>query len=167
MRSSAACTCVCVPLPKVISSLSIYLFIEDAAYFLVEPQLTAAEKRSGRRDGMNLLREDEKFRWASLVEVDFFAGDQSVMAMRFTHGSTQLRFGDDFGLSAFKRELRRLLPAGINAWQRAFGYHVGASASGNEGDDDEDTDVDSDAAKDDGPTTNDGQGGAEEEDAQV
>merc|ERR550514_1242113 len=43
-----------VPRVAVISSLSLYLFVEDPSYFLTEPQLTAAEKRSGRRDGINL-----------------------------------------------------------------------------------------------------------------
>ena len=118
-----------VPRVAVISSLSLYLFVEDASYFLCDPQLTAAEKRSGRRDGMNLIKEDEKYRWSSLIEVDFLAGDQSVMAIRFDHGSVQLRFGDDFGLTTFKRELRRLLPTGIEGWRRQFGYHVDGNAS--------------------------------------
>lgn len=134
-----------VPRVAVITTLSLYLFIEDADCFLAEPQLTASEKRSGRKDGINLLREDEKYRWDTMLEVDFLAGDQSVMALRFTHGATQLRFGDDFGLSLFKRELRRLLPQGIDHWRRAFGYHVDKKAKkddeGEEGDeDDEDAD---------------------------
>ena len=74
-----------------------------------------------------------------MLEVDFLAGDQSVIALRFQHGATQLRFGDDFGLSIFKRELRRLLPSGIDHWRRNFGYHVDKSAKpddeGEEGDD--------------------------------
>ena len=52
-----------VPRVAVISSLSLYLFLEDASYFLCEPQLTASEKRSGRPDGIQLLKEDEKYRW--------------------------------------------------------------------------------------------------------
>jgi hypothetical protein len=111
-----------VPRVAVITTLSLYLFNEDASYFLCEPQLTSSEKRSGRRDGLNLLKEDDKFRWNTLIEVDFLAGDQSVMALRFSTGSTQLRFGDDFGLSRFKRELRRLLPSGISQWRRNFGH---------------------------------------------
>jgi len=116
-----------VPRVVVISSSSLYLFIEDASYFLIEPQLTAAEKRSGRRDGMNLLKEDEKFRWTTLLEVDFLAGDQAVIAVRFAQGAMQLRFGDDFALSMFKNELRRLLPSGISRWRRDFGYHLEAA----------------------------------------
>ena len=117
-----------VPRVAVITTRSLYLFIEDGSYFLVEPQLTAAEKRSGRRDGLNLLKEDEKYRWEQLVEVDFLAGDQSVVAVRFQHGGMQLRFGDDFGLSRFKRELRRLLPAGIEHWRRNFGMGMSEDA---------------------------------------
>ena len=78
-------------------------------------------------------------------QVDFLAGDQSVMAVRFEHGALQLRFGDDFGLSLFKRELRRLLPSGIDHWRRAFGYHVDASAAA------------------DGAEESEGEGGADEE----
>ena len=107
----------------------LYLFVEDASYFLCEPQLTASEKRSGRRDGVNLLREDEKYRWNTILEIDFLAGDQSVVALRFMHGATQLRFGDDFGLSIFKRELRRLLPEGIDHWRRNFGYRLTGDAA--------------------------------------
>lgn len=110
-----------VPRAAVVSDLVLYLFTEDSAYFLLEPQLTAAEKRTGRPDGCNLLREDAKFRWDALLEVDFIAGDQSVMALRFTAGMVHLRFGDDFGLSLFKRELRRLLPRGVEHWRREFG----------------------------------------------
>jgi len=130
-----------VPRVAVITSLSLYLFIEDPSYFLCEPQLTAAEKRSGRRDGIQLLKEDDKFRWNTMIEVDFLAGDQSVIALRFSTGSTQLRFGDDFGLSIFKRELRRLLPQGINQWRRGFGY---GDASGEH---DEGEESDEDGAK--------------------
>ncbi len=122
-----------LPRAATVTSLSLYLFIEDPAFFLVEPKLTAAEKRTARRDGINLLKEEEKFRWDTLLEVDFLAGDQSVIALRFTNGATQLRFGDDFGLSKFKRELRRLLPAGIEHWRRNFGNHATAGAE----DDDE------------------------------
>lgn len=35
----------------------------------LESQLTAAEKRSGRRDGIQLLKEDDKFRWNTMIEV--------------------------------------------------------------------------------------------------
>jgi hypothetical protein len=129
-----------LPRACVVSSLSLYLFIEDESFFLVEPKLTAAEKRTARRDGVNMLKEDEKFRWDTLLEVDFLAGDQSVMALRFTTGSTQLRFGDDFGLALFKRELRRLLPEGINHWRRNFG------AVGTGGDDEAEVDEGSVAA---------------------
>lgn len=148
------------PRVAVITSLSLYLFIEDPTYFLCEPQLTASEKRSGRKDGMHLVKEDEKYRWNTMLEVgrrrgsnlvllvvlvvrcsvltrrrssrrlaqvDFLAGDQSVMALRFEYGATQLRFGDDFGLSIFKRELRALLPSGLTHWRRNFGC---ASLSG-------------------------------------
>ena len=136
-----------VPRVAVITSTSLYLFVEDAAYFLIEPQLTASERRSGRKDGINLLKEDEKYRWNTLVEVDFLAGDQSVMAVRFAHGSCQLRFGDDFGLMVFKRELRRLLPSGVDSWRRNFGFHAdaggGAADEGEEG-----ADADADAADD-------------------
>ena len=132
----------------VITSLSLYLFIEDASYFLCEPQLTASEKRSGRRDGNNLLREDEKFRWNTLIEVDFLAGDQSVMALRFKTGSCQLRFGDDFGLSRFKRELRRLLPEGIEHWRRNFGFMQSGSGveEEEEGEEGEEEGLEDDAA---------------------
>jgi hypothetical protein len=106
-------------------------------------------QRSGRKDGINLLREDEKYRWTTMVEVDFLAGDQSVMALRFTHGSTQLRFGDDFGLSIFKRELRRLLPQGIDHWRRAFGYHV-EKKSKDEGDEEGDEQEDDEEGLDQG-----------------
>ena len=51
-----------VPRVAVITTLSLYLFVEDASYFLCEPQLTASEKRSGRRDGILMLKEDEKYR---------------------------------------------------------------------------------------------------------
>jgi hypothetical protein len=54
------------------------------------------------------------------------AGDQAVVAIRFSQSAIQLRFGDDFALSQFKNELRRLLPSGINRWRRAFGYHAEA-----------------------------------------
>ena len=166
-----------VPRVAVVTSTSLYLFIEDASYFLCEPQLTVSEKRSGRKDGTQLIKvcvsptispslafprlpspslafshlppppsflfkEDEKYRWNTMMEVDFLAGDQSVMALRFQQGATQLRFGDDFGLSIFKRELRRLLPSGIDAWRRNFGYHVDKAKKdedeGEEGDEDED-----------------------------
>ena len=66
---------------------------------------------------------------------------QSVIALRFEHGATQLRFGDDFGLSLFKRELRRLLPQGVDHWRRQFGFHTEKAAvkdEGEEGDEDED-----------------------------
>ena len=122
--------------PLLPRSSQLYLFMEDASYFLCEPQLTASEKRSGRRDGVNLLREDEKHRWNTLLEIDFLAGDQSVLALRFVHGATQLRFGDDFGLSIFKRELRRLLPEGIEHWRRNFGYRSTGDRA-QEGDDEE------------------------------
>ena len=118
------------PRVAVISSLSLYLFIEDPAFFLCEPQLTASEKRSGRKDGIQLVKEDEKYRWNTMIEVDFLAGDQSVMALRFAAGATQLRFGDDFGLATFKRELKRLLPDGIAHWRRNFGYHVDKTRKG-------------------------------------
>ena len=36
-------------------------------------------------------------------------------------GTTQLRFGDDFGLSLFKLSLRKLLPDGLTQWRRDFG----------------------------------------------
>ena len=145
-----------VPRVVVITTLSLYIFVEDASYFLCEPHLTASEKRSGRRDGNNLLKEDDKFRWNTLIEVDFLAGDQSVMALRFTTGATQLRFGDDFGLSVFKRELRKLLPSGVDQWRRNFGFHVNASKpgedEGEEGEEDEEgeegANADGDAAPD-------------------
>ena len=35
---------------------------------------------------------------------------------------SRLRFGDDFGLSVFKREVRRVLPEGIEHWSRSFGF---------------------------------------------
>jgi len=133
-----------VPRVAVITSLSLYLFIEDPSYFLCEPQLTAAEKRSGRRDGIQLLKEDDKFRWNTMIEVDFLAGDQSVIALRFSTGATQLRFGDDFGLSIFKRELRRLLPQGINQWRRGFGY---GDAADKDGEHEEGEESDEDDAK--------------------
>ena len=57
-----------------------------------------------------------------------------MIALTFGAGATQLRFGDDFGLSRFKRELRRLLPNGIEHWRRNFGNHV----SGGKKDEDED-----------------------------
>ena len=117
-----------LPRVAVISTISLYLFIEDPSYFLCDPQLTAAERRSGRRDGMKLLQEDAKFRWSSLIEVDFLAGDQAVVAIRFQHGNMQLRFGDDFGLTTFKREVRRLMPGGVDTWRRSFGYQVGGHA---------------------------------------
>ena len=117
-----------LPRVAVISSISLYLFIEDPSYFMCDPQLTAAERRSGRRDGMKLLQEDAKFRWSSLIEVDFLAGDQAVVAIRFQHGNMQLRFGDDFGLTTFKREVRRLMPGGVDTWRRSFGYQVGGHA---------------------------------------
>ena len=63
------------------------------------------------------------------------------------HGSCQLRFGDDFGLMVFKRELRRLLPSGVDSWRRNFGFHAdaggGAADEGEEG-----ADADADAADD-------------------
>jgi len=147
-----------VPRVAVLTTLQLYLFIEDPAYFLVEPHITAAEKRSGRRDGMNLLKEDEKYRWETLIEVDFLAGDQSVMAVRFANGATQLRFGDDFGLSIFKRELRRLLPSGVNQWRRAFGYHVDDADASKGADDGEEDDEEEDANN-----VDDGDGGGQDE----
>ena len=110
-----------VPRVAVLSSMSLYLFIEDPDYFLVEPLLTAKEKRTNRKDGAKLLREDDKFRWDALIESDFLAGEQSVVALRFTSGSVQLRFGCDFGLALFKRHLRALLPSGASQWRREFG----------------------------------------------
>ena len=129
----------------VITSLSLYLFIEDASYFLCEPQLTASEKRSGRRDGNNLLREDEKFRWNTLIEVDFLAGDQSVMALRFKTGSCQLRFGDDFPVALQARAA--LLPEGIEHWRRNFGFmQSGSGVEEEEGEEGEEEGLGDDAA---------------------
>ena len=107
---------------------------------------------------MNLLKEDEKYRWETLIEVDFLAGDQSVMAVRFANGATQLRFGDDFGLSIFKRELRRLLPSGVNQWRRAFGYHVDDADASKGADDGEEEDEEDDANN-----VDDGDGGGQDE----
>ena len=56
-----------------------------------------------------------------MLEVDFLARDQSVVSLRFSTGTTQLRFGDDFGLSLFKLSLRKLLPDGLTQWRRDFG----------------------------------------------
>jgi hypothetical protein len=141
-----------LPRAAVVSSSTLYVFVESPEYFLVrptetrrprrcrfgptppsvsqvEPLITAKEKRSKRKDGARLLREEASFRWDALLEVDFLAGDQvaphaacsgrdldapicakqhllrraqAVVALRFTSGSTQLRFGDDFALSLFK-----------------------------------------------------------------
>ena len=73
------------------------------------------------QDGTRLLHEDEKFRWEQLLEADFVAGDQPIVALRFASGNVQLRFGCDFGLALFKRHLRALLPQGVDHWRRAFG----------------------------------------------
>jgi hypothetical protein len=110
-----------VPRAAVLSTTTLYLFIENPEYFLVDPLITAKEKRSNRKDGTKLLNEDEKFRWEQLLEADFVAGDQPIVALRFASGNVQLRFGCDFGLALFKRHLRALLPQGIDAWRRAFG----------------------------------------------
>jgi len=113
-----------LPRVCVLSTLSLYIFVEDPAYFLVDPLLTAAEKRAkNRKDGNKLLQEDEKFRLDGLLEVDFIAGDQSVVAMRFVNGNTQLRFGDDFALQMLRQQLRALLPEGLDQWKRKFGRH--------------------------------------------
>ena len=110
-----------LPRAATLSDTTLYLFIEDPSFFLQEPLLTAKEKRGNKKDGARLLREDEKFQWAQLLEVDFLARDQSVVSLRFSTGTTQLRFGDDFGLSLFKLTLRKLLPDGLTQWRRNFG----------------------------------------------
>ena len=110
-----------LPRAATLTNTSLYLFVEDPAFFMLEPLLTAKEKRGKKKDGARLLREDEKYRWEHLLEVDFLARDQSVVSLRFSTGTTQLRFGDDFGLSLFKLSLRKLLPDGLTQWRRDFG----------------------------------------------
>ena len=139
-----------VPRAATLSDTSLYLFVEDTQYFLVEPLLTAKEKRANKKDGGRLLREDAKYRWDSLLEVDFLARDQSVIALRFASGNCHLRFGDDFGLSLFKYHLRQLLPDGLAQWRRDFG-NAGAPAVGGGGDaggDDDEEDEDRGGAQD-------------------
>ena len=88
-----------LPRAAVVSSSTLYVFVESPEYFLVrptetrrprrcrfgptppsvsqvEPLITAKEKRSKRKDGARLLREEASFRWDALLEVDFLAGDQ-------------------------------------------------------------------------------------------
>ena len=110
-----------LPRAATLSNTTLYIFVEDPTFFMHEPLLTAKEKRGNKKDGARLLREDEKFRWEHLLEVDFLARDQSVVSLRFSTGTTQLRFGDDFGLSLFKLNLRKLLPNGLTQWRRNFG----------------------------------------------
>ncbi len=118
-----------LPRAATLSDTTLYIFVEDPNFFLVEPLLTAKEKRGKRKDGGRLLREDEKWRWEHLLEVDFLARDQSVVSLRFSNGSTQLRFGDDFGLSLFKFYLRKLLPEGLTQWRRNFGNPTAETAA--------------------------------------
>ena len=128
-----------LPRAAVVSSSTLYVFVESPEYFLVrptetrrprrcrfgptppsvsqvEPLITAKEKRSKRKDGARLLREEASFRWDALLEVDFLAGDQVA-----PHAACRPRSG--------RTHLRKKTPASPRAGGCRAALHLGLDAA--------------------------------------